>query len=938
VAKIQAYKFVNPGSLKTKSPVALAVRKQTLATNNLGKTLQGITTVVSDIEKISIGMVENEKLRERIERRRAQRARDQAAEDRLEEGLVKDEGKKSLSSALKRQGKSAFQKGFGWLTGLLSPIASFLAKIGVFAITSEVLKYIGDEKNRQKLATFVEKALFVFEKLYGWASGFTQNILDGYTEMFAEDGDFGSRLRGLGNMMKGIIGLKYLMNPFSLITDILDLLDLFDRQKPEKPLRTRPKGTTPDGKPKPKPKKPRTGPFGFLDDLIKRTGDRISQSKFNPFKDNRTRLDKYYDDALGIKPTALDNLKANTVNTATAIAEGVKDKAKKLKTSVKPVTDTVASVVDNTLTSVGLDKTTRTEIAEKASKKLTSSLDKGKSILGGLFRNLTFAEGSASRSIAVRAGQELTFAEGSTTRKAANFVGDQGKRLRNALGNQFNKFSGWANSLPDKARNALVERILKPVMSSLEPIINTVKGVGGVIQKNFLKLPFIPKILEALKKKGVKGFTDVKGALSQIGPYAWPIIGGLFSLISSYDRLTNADPTGAVFDLASGAFDLSVLGGFAPGAGISTFLDIALLGRDLAGVFFPEFDPRTEEDKFINTIGLGGLQGSIKAFGSKLPKLSELSKIFGDAQENGPNRDDFPTGRTGTKQYQEARDKWLETKDQPMFLGGIVKGISKAVSGIGKVVSKVVNNPIVSTAAMFIPGAGPIIAGVRAGAALASGNPMGAVMAGVSMIPGMGGAFDAIGGVMSKVGGFINSPLGQVGTSLLQGDFMGAASIGLGMIGGPIGSLGQQILGGNISGAISSGLGMISPVMGELASSVLAGGFQPMNILTNVADHFGLSGVMSAITGAMGGDMTQAINLIGSEIGIDPKILGAVDNVTTKAMSKDGLSAKYAMEQALDFVPIPLVLEKLTPIMQAVPINKTTTQVVQATESSLANM
>ena len=71
MAKIQAYKFVNPGSLKTKSPVALAVRKQTLATNNLGKTLQGITTVVSDIEKISIGMVENEKLRERIERRRA---------------------------------------------------------------------------------------------------------------------------------------------------------------------------------------------------------------------------------------------------------------------------------------------------------------------------------------------------------------------------------------------------------------------------------------------------------------------------------------------------------------------------------------------------------------------------------------------------------------------------------------------------------------------------------------------------------------------------------------------------------------------------------------------------------------------------------------------------------------------------------------------------
>ena len=38
--------------------------------------------------------------------------------------------------------------------------------------------------------------------------------------------------------MKGLIGLKYLMNPFSLITDILGLVDLLgggDFQKPKKP-------------------------------------------------------------------------------------------------------------------------------------------------------------------------------------------------------------------------------------------------------------------------------------------------------------------------------------------------------------------------------------------------------------------------------------------------------------------------------------------------------------------------------------------------------------------------------------------------------------------------------------------------------------------------------------------------------------------------------
>ena len=68
--------------------------------------------------------------------------------------------------------------------------------------------------------------------------------------------------------------------------------------------------------------------------------------------------------------------------------------------------------------------------------------------------------------------------------------------------------------------------------------------------------------------------------------------------------------------------------------------------------------------------------------------------------------------------------------------------------------------------------------------------------------PWYDGAFDAIGNVLDKVGGFLNSPIGQIGHKLMTGNILGAASIGLGMIGGPIGSLGQQILGGNLTGAI----------------------------------------------------------------------------------------------------------------------------------------
>ena len=112
--------------------------------------------------------------------------------------------------------------------------------IGMFAITKETLEWFSDEENITKLVTFLEKAQFVFGKLFGWASGFTQNILDGFSALVDPEGDFITRLGGLGTLMTGIIGLKYLMNPFSLITDILGLVDLLGGAG-DKPRRTKPK-------------------------------------------------------------------------------------------------------------------------------------------------------------------------------------------------------------------------------------------------------------------------------------------------------------------------------------------------------------------------------------------------------------------------------------------------------------------------------------------------------------------------------------------------------------------------------------------------------------------------------------------------------------------------------------------------------------------------
>ena len=137
------------------------------------------------------------------------------------------------------------------------------------------------------------------------------------------------------------------------------------------------------------------------------------------------------------------------------------------------------------------------------------------------------------------------------------------------------------------------------------------------------------------------------------------IIGGLFGLISAYDRLTSNDPTGSVFDFASALFDLSVIGGFAPGSGISLGIDLFMLARDLAGMMFPDFDPREPEDALIEKFGMKFLQDGLRSVGNALPSFGEISNILGQAEEI-----DKGNGKSIGGAVQEP---------QEMFLGGIVK-------------------------------------------------------------------------------------------------------------------------------------------------------------------------------------------------------------------------------------------------------------------------
>ena len=101
-------------------------------------------------------------------------------------------------------------------------------------------------------------------------------------------------------------------------------------------------------------------------------------------------------------------------------------------------------------------------------------------------------------------------------------------------------------------------------------------------------------------------------------------------------------------------------------------------------------------------------------------------------------------------------------------------------------------------------------------------------------------------------------------------------------------------------------------------------------------NYFGLKGALNAV---MGGDYKSAITSLGSKLGIDPKILGVFNETATSVTSnlgnqKDGISAQYAMQQQVEFMPIIVMLEKLAPMPVPVPINIGTNYVISSPSSA----
>ncbi len=930
MAKLQTYKFVNPGVSNVKSPTVAAARKQTLALNRLGSTISGIGTVVSDIEKISIAQIKNDKLRAQAERRRERRELDQAAEEAIENKKAAKQKPKLTKRSLK-----IAKGGLSWVEKFLAPIGKFLGWIAKLAITKSVLEWVSDPANVEKLTDFLEKTHFVFSKLFGWAAGFTTNVLEGFSSLTDPNGTFAERLGGIGNIMKGLIGLKYLMNPFSLITDIIGLIDLLgggDFQKPKKPknYNNKPSAKNPSGA------DPNIdGPRGRV--KAKTIIDQFGEAAGKQYK---KILAEYGDDAARAYANALNN------------AGGDATKAFKAwkRLNLKPVQYKPTKLQKAGDFFTGL---------------FDSGVKKGQEFVGSVHKSL--------KNLPAWAGEQYSNLSKHAQKgwdnvvKASNAIGDWGAKKYAQAGDAFNN---GINGLKSGARKYLQEKVLDPIKPIIEPIGRKAKSIGQGLMDALMKIPGMDKAADVLRKKGIAGFEGISKAGSKLGKRAaaiLPVIGGLVNLFFAYQRFSQGDSIGGLIEGTSGILDVFGLATAGTTSVISMLMDGYMFVRD----FVPQL--QQGEEAVVNAMGLRGFKDSIDKVLSKLPGLGTivdtLIKPFKSDEEKEEDKEskkgkkawwDFAGVFTGKDKKEETKplpkdkqtkeikkNQWWDfldlfpnrkEKPQEMFLGGLWKGIKKTVG-------KIVSNPIVQIGASFIPGAAPIMAGLNA---VASGNPLGAL----SMIPG-------VGGVVGQVQNFMSSPWGQVATNALSGNWTAAITGGISQFNPKWGSIAGDVMSGNYMGALNT----FNPKWGGIAQNIMDGNYggalsafnpemgamvtkgmamidsfrqDPMGLISNIAEQQGMGGVLKAVTGLFGGgDKITAITQIASEMGIDPKILGAVKSAHQQALSEGGISAEYAMEQAMEFIPIPTIIEKIVPIPQGVAINTGGGQIVVTSPNSL---
>ena len=1005
MAKLQLYKFINPGGAGTsKSLKHNAGRTAILGINRLGSTLNGITHIVGDMGSIAKATDRVERLQEKAERRKAKRERDQAAEDELErKNALMGKGIK-WKGAVKKQ-----EKGFGeqFFDKILTPFASFLKTVGAWLIAwggklamYEGLKWLADPANKDKIELFLHKLHVVWKKISGFFMGRIGNIMDGFANLFGTGSTLGERLKGLGQLILGIVGLGALLNPFGLMDAILSLLG-WDWYR-DKPQRGTNKGPNQGRNSRPG-KNPRwTKTSSSINRRFGKNGNRL----FDQYR----RMGMSESEALKrVTRAARKNPQAfKPPKPTSGLSPSGAPKGKIIKPGAKP----------------GLGKMLkRTNLKFLGPKALKGV----KGVFKNVFGRIPFFGAALTTLFSLMMGEPLDQAlwkgGGSAIGGALGTlipipgVGSLvGMLVGEYVGDlMYTMFSGGGL----KAVGDRLKQDIKNVFTQVGNLINWVKK-GFVRLYEGLpkwKIPELPKWVprrDWISKWMLMGLPgmEIPNPIWLANPLnIWPkakLIASAFFGDSAIPKGKTEAGQNAPKELSEeekkkissatsgvNARKRAELEGKTPitnkrgrivgwkdnETGEVTKEETKYesdpnkrqMGRSAAKRrqeaqknITPSITPQPEKKKSNNQWWdfldwFPNKQTSVPAgsFGSGSKETIESSK--GSAVDTNIGRHTTGSSKDQPKTDKKGGSSWWNPfswgkmrggkvlgygavpprlLNKQYFFGKIFKGISRAVSGVVKTVTNVVksvaSSPILGTilqvAPMIFPPAAPFIYGAQAVMSLAQGNIMGAI---APAMGALGGFFPGTFGPTSAIGKFLDGPIGKIGMGFLEGGVGGALSAGLGALGGSDMFKGSKIgkfLQGNMGQMIGSAAAALIPGVANVPGLSQLFGMesfmQPLDMMQTLADGMGMGGMFKAISGMMaGGNFMQGLRELAPELGVDPRVLGVFDkssnmfSASSSGSRQRQLSNEYAMQTAIEFVPVPMLIEKLVEIPKPIPIN-----------------
>ena len=582
MAKLVAYKQVKRnGSKSVKGALKKAVNTNIFAANQLGSTLNSVGSITSDLVKISEAFRKTRITEDKDERRQKRLEKDQAAEDRQEGKKVDEFNKSGKDGAVdkefkkkKRPKMSLFKKSKGmggFLLGFLGPVGGALASIAAAAASYKLMEYFSKPENTKKIRDFIEKASFVFKKLFGWAGQLIDATMTAIDQLFGKEKSIGERLLGFGKIASAIGANLLLLKAYEAVGDFLDR-----------------------DKPKNKNKKPEVDPD---------TGRKLDADEIIDPETGKTRkadLDEIELKKKGLNSDQIADYKKQVANGVDPDVALKKSKQGKLQRMIGDKIDDVATSKPFK-NFVGFFKDIGTKIGKFAQNQINKI--PGIKELG---EKLTKA--------IAQGYQDLSkFAQ-----KKFDDVVKVGKNLKGKFMGALESTGNFFKKMAKNAKDAVVKKILEPALKYFEPALKKLKAVGGKIMKQLQKIPGYDKITKVLKKFGGEGS---QGLLKKIGGKAVPILGGFVNMLFAYDRLASGDSIGGLLEGASGILDLSGAFGNAAGPPISMGIDAFMFARD----FVPQI--QEGEEAIVNKLGLGGIKTQMDSIFEKLPDLGTITNM-----------------------------------------------------------------------------------------------------------------------------------------------------------------------------------------------------------------------------------------------------------------------------------------------------------------------